>query len=263
MHIYSLVMRMLKEERYQKIVDFVNRKSAVTVDELCEKFHISQPTISRDLQVLNNTGRLIKTYGGAVSHSTGMATEPSFTYRKTQFTDEKQRIARKAIEYIRSGETIILDSGTTTFWIAELLGEIENLNIWTNDLYIALELLNHKNIDITMLGGRLRRKYFNTMGVLTNQLMKNIHVDRLFVGVDAIDVEGGLMVYSTEEAELKRMMIEKSKETIVVCDHSKFEKMALMRISPIEDIQRIITGKETDNQTIDIIRKLNVDVEVV
>lgn len=254
---------MLKEERYHKIVDWINSRSAVTVDELCEKFHISQSTVSRDLQVLNNAGRLIKTHGGAVSNSTGLATEPSFTYRKTQYTDEKQRIAKKAIEYIRSGETIILDSGTTTFWIAELLGEIENLSIWTNDFYIALELLNHENIDITMLGGRLRRKHFNTMGVLTNQLMKNIHLDRFFLGVDAINVEGGLMVYSTEEAELKRIMIEKSKETIVVCDHSKFEKMALMSISPIDNIQRIITGKETDSQTIDIIRKLNVDVEVV
>lgn len=263
MQTYSSVVLMLKEERYLKIVDFVNKKSAVTIDELRAKFHISQSTISRDLQVLNNAGRLIKTHGGALSHSTGLATEPSFTYRKTQYTDEKQRIAKKAIEYIRSAETIILDSGTTTFWIAKLLGEIEDLNIWTNDFYIALELLNHKNIDITMLGGRLRRKYFNTLGVLTNQLIKNIHLDRLFLAVDAINVEGGLMVYSTEEAELKRMMIEKSKETIVVCDHSKFEKMALMRICQINNIQRIITGKETDSQTIDIIRKLNVDVEVV
>lgn len=254
---------MLKEERYQKIVEFVNKKSVVTIDELRARFHISQSTISRDLQVLNSSGRLIKTHGGALSHSTGLATEPSFTYRKTQFIDEKQRIAKKAIETIRASETIILDSGTTTYWIAELLGEVENLSIWTNDLYIALELLNHKNIDITLLGGRLRRKYFNTMGVLTNQLMKNVHFDRLFLAVDAINVEGGLMVYSTEEAELKRMMTEKSKETIVVCDHSKFEKMALMRICPIDNIDRIITGKETDSQTIDLFRKLNVDVEVV
>ncbi|MEW6201932.1 MAG: DeoR/GlpR family DNA-binding transcription regulator [bacterium] len=254
---------MLKEERYQKIIDFVNKKSAVTVEELCEKFHISQSTVSRDLQILNKTGKLIKTHGGAVSHSTGLATEPPFIYRKTQFTDEKQRIAKKALEYIRHGETIILDSGTTTLWMAELMGEIEDLDIWTNDFYIALELLNHERINITMLGGNLRRKYFNTMGVLTRQLMENIHVDRSFLGVDAINVEGGLMVYSPEEAELKRLMIEKSDETIVVCDHSKFEKMALMSICPIDKVQKIITGRETDRKTIEMIRKMNIAIDVV
>ncbi len=251
---------MLKEERYQKIVDFVNKKSAVTVEELCEKFHISQSTVSRDLQILNKTGKLIKTHGGAVSHSTGLATEPPFTYRKTQFTDEKQRIAKKALEYIHHGETIILDSGTTTLWMAEMMGEIEDLDIWTNDFYIALELLNHEKINITMLGGNLRRKYFNTMGVLTRQLMENIHVDRSFLGVDAINLEGGLMVYSPEEAELKRLMIEKSDETIVVCDHSKFEKMALMGICPIDKVQKIITGRETDSKTIEMIRKMNISI---
>jgi DeoR/GlpR family transcriptional regulator of sugar metabolism len=254
---------MLKEERYQKIVDWVNKKSAVTVEELCKKFNISQPTVSRDLQMLNQVGKLIKTYGGAVSISTGIATEPSFTFRKTQFIEEKQRIAMKAAEYIKSGETIIIDSGTTNFWMAEHLRNIANVNVWINDLHIALELINHENVDITILGGKLRKKYCNTMGVLTNQLLSNIHVDRLFVGVDAINVEGGLMVYSPEEAELKRLMIETAKETIVVCDHSKFEKMALMSFCPIEKIQKIITGKETDPKVIQVIRKLNIYVDVV
>ncbi len=254
---------MLKEERYQKIVDFVNKKSAVTVDELCEKFHISQSTVSRDLQRLNKTGKLIKTHGGAVSHSPGLSNEPSFTYRKKQFMEEKQRIARKAVEYIRPGETVILDSGTTTFWMADFLGEMENLSVWTNDLVLALELLNHENMDVTMLGGKLRRKYFNAMGALTNQLLKNIYVDLFFIGVDAINVDGGLMVYSIEEAELKRSMIEKSKETILLCDHSKFEKMALMSICPLERVHKIITGKETDLETIETIRKLKVDIDVV
>jgi DeoR/GlpR family transcriptional regulator of sugar metabolism len=94
-------------------------------------------------------------------------------------------------------------------------------------------------------------------------LIQNIHVDRFFVGVDAINVDGGLMVYSIEEAELKRLIIEKSKETIVVCDHSKFEKMALMSICPIENVQKVITGEETDPRAIDLIRKLNIEVDVV
>ncbi|HAF63097.1 MAG TPA: hypothetical protein DCK95_12355 [Anaerolineaceae bacterium] len=254
---------MLKDERYQKIVDWVNKKGAVTVEELCEKFSISQSTVSRDLQVLNQAGKLIKTHGGVVSISSGLATEPSVTYRKTQFTDEKQRIAMKAVEYIKSGETIILDSGTTTFCMAEHLHDNEFINVWTNDLSIALELTNHEHVEITVLGGNLRKKYYNTMGVLTNQLLNSIHVDRLFMGVDAINVDGGLMVYSPDEAELKRMMIETAKETIVVCDHSKFEKMALMSFCPVEKVQRIITGKETDQEYIDLIRQLNINIDVV
>ena len=254
---------MLKEERYQKILDRVNTKSAVTVEELCDEFHISQSTVSRDLQMLDKAGKLLKTYGGAVCQSAGLATEPSFTYRKTQFADEKRRIAKKAVEYIHPGETIIMDAGTTTFWMAEQMGGVGNINVWTNDFSVVLELLNHEAIEITMLGGKLRRKYFNTMGVLTNQLIKNIHVDRVFVGVDAINGEGGLMVYSPDEAELKRLMLEKSKEAIVVCDHSKFEKMALISICPIGHVNKIITGKETNPEAIDLIRKMNVEVIVV
>jgi DeoR/GlpR family transcriptional regulator of sugar metabolism len=206
---------------------------------------------------------LIKTHGGAVSISSGLATEPPIKYRKTQYTDEKKRIAMKAVEYIKAGETIILDAGTTTFWMAEHISNIGNLDIWTNDLSIALELINHENVDITMLGGKLRKKYFNTMGVLTNQLLGSIHVDRLFVGVDAINVDGGLMVYSPEEAELKRLMIETAKETIVIFDHSKFEKMALMSFCPLENVQRVITGKETDQEFVDMIRQLSIEVDVV
>lgn len=254
---------MLKEERHQKIIDWVNQKNAVTVEELCEKFGISQSTVSRDLQLLNQAGKLIKTHGGAVTNSNGLAVEPSVTYRKTQYTDEKQRIAKKAVQYINPGETIILDSGTTTFWMVELLRDIKSLNLWTNDLYIALELIHYENVEITVLGGNLRKKYFNTAGVLTNRLLGNIHVDRLFVGVDAINLEGGLMVYSPEEAELKRLMIKAAKETIVVCDHSKFEKMALMTICPIDQVQKVITGKEVNENDINMIRKLNIDVELV
>lgn len=254
---------MLKEERYQKIVDWVNSKGAVTVEELCEKFQISQSTVSRDLHILHETGKIIKTHGGAISVSSGLATEPSVKYRKTQFTEEKKRIALKAVEYVKNGETIILDSGTTTFWMVDHLRDIENLHVWTNDLYIAFELINHENIEIIMLGGRIRKKYYNAMGVLTNQLLGSIHVDRFFIGVDAIGVDGGLMVYSPEEAELKRLMIKSAKETIVLCDHSKFEKMALMSICSIETAQKIITGKETDKKIVDEISKLNIDVHLV
>ena len=254
---------MLKEERHQRIVDWVTSKGAVTVDELCEMFGISQSTVSRDLQLLNQAGKLVKTHGGAIAVPNGLAIEPSVSYRKTQFTEEKQRIAKKAVEYIKPGETIILDSGTTTFWMVEHLHDIGQLNVWTNDLYIAFELIGHENVEITMLGGNLRKKYFNTMGVLTNQLLSDIHVDRLFIGVDAINVEGGLMVYSPEEAELKRLMIKTAKETIVVCDHSKFEKMALMNICPIDQIQKIITGKETDPEAIKEISKINIDFDLV
>jgi DeoR family transcriptional regulator of aga operon len=100
------------------------------------------------------------------------------------------------------------------------------------------------------------------MGVLTNRMLDNIHVDQLYIGVDAINVESGLMVYSPEEAELKRLMIEIANETIVLCDHSKFEKKALMGICPIERVHKVVTGRETDKNYINMIRQLNISVDV-
>lgn len=147
-------MAILKEEQYQKIVNFVNKKNAVTVDELCGKFYISRSIVSRDLQRLNHSGKFIKTHGGqAVPNSFRLLGEPSFPFRKKQLMEEKQRIVRKAVDYIGLGETVILDSGTPTLWLADFLDEKENLSVLTNDLLLALELLNHENIDVNMLGG--------------------------------------------------------------------------------------------------------------
>jgi DeoR family fructose operon transcriptional repressor len=253
---------MLKENRHHQIVEWVNKNNSATVKELSEKFCISQSTISRDLQILNLSSKLIKTHGGAVSISKGLEIEPSFENREIQSTQEKQRIAKKAVEYIKPGQTIIIDSGTTTFWMIKYLRDIGNINVWTNDLHIMYELINLKNVEITLLGGKLRKKYLNTMGVLTNRMLDNIHVDQLYIGVDAINVESGLMVYSPEEAELKRLMIEIANETIVLCDHSKFEKKALMGICPIERVHKVVTGRETDKNYINMIRQLNISVDV-
>jgi len=254
---------MLKEERQKMIVDLVNQQNAVTVDELCDTLKVSQPTISRDLQILDQAGKITKTHGGAVSVSIGIATEPSFVFRKSQFSEEKQKIAKKATDYIKPGETIIFDSGTTVFWMTKYLHNINNLNIWTNDFHIAMELIEYEGIDIVFLGGKIRKKYFNTIGVFTNHTLDNIHVDRLFIGVDAIDVDGGLMVYSPDEAELKRKMIKAAKEVIVACDHSKFKKKALISICPVEAVNRIITTKEVEERKIDDIRKLGIKVNLV
>ena len=243
---------MIKERRMGIIVSELKEKGIVTVDELAVKINSSRSTIRRDIEELEMKQALKRIRGGAVGVASGAtAHEPPYTVRKDMFLEEKTRIAKAASGLVNSNETLLLSSGTTIHQFAKTLNEIKSpLYIATNDLMIAMDLAFYQNIELIVLGGSLRYNHFSLNGFFAENAIMQIHADKAFLGVDAIDFNIGMMNFSVEEIQAKKLMIQASKELIILCDHSKFEKIAFVNICAFQDVDLLITGRETPQHII-------------
>jgi len=179
---------------------------------------------------------------------------------RLNYAEEKRRIGIKAVELIQEGDTIILDSGTTTMEIARQLKNFQNLTVITHALNIATELAGSKGIEIIMPGGMVRAKSFSLVGSQAEKILRDYYCDKLFLGVDGIDTSYGISTPSVSEAQLNRVMVEISRETIVVTDSSKFGKRSFAFIVPIDKVHRVITDEGVPEKDQQNLLTQNVDV---
>lgn len=179
------------------------------------------------------------------------------------FYDEKRRIAQAARSLISPNETLFLSGGTTVNEFSKTLYDISPLYIATNDLMSAVELSHFNNVDLMVLGGSLRKNHFSLNGYFTENMISQIHADKAFIGVDAVDFDTGFMNFSVEEIQPNKMMIKASREVIILCDHSKFNKVAFVNICKFEDVDLVITDKSASGETLERLKELNVEVMVV
>ena len=179
--------------------------------------------------------------------------------------DEKVRIGHAAAALVRPGDTIILDSGTTTVEIARRLKQlqIKPVTVITNALNVAMELANVPHIHLMMIGGILRQMSYSTVGPQAEQMLNGLNADRLFLGVDGLDPEAGLTTPDVLEAQLNSLMIRVSREVTLVTDSSKFFRRSLSRIAGVNEIHRIVTDGHGDAQLLADLRARGVAVVVV
>lgn len=257
------MIKIWKSERFKKIMELISVQNVVSIEDLCKVLNVSKATIRRDITELDKVGKLTKTHGGAVSFEFGTSKEPPFLLKKDYNVQEKIRIAEAAYKSIKPGETIILDSSTTILELANHLVNAKNLMIVTNDLLIATKLASNTALDVLVIGGELRKQYYTMIGLFSQMVLKEIHADKVFLGVDGVDLESGFMLYNIEESQVKKLMIESAKELIVLCDHTKFSNIALVNICPLERAKKIITGSEIDKKIVEKLKNLNINVEIV
>lgn len=257
------VVCIIREQRIQAILNTIKTKGVVSIEELTTSLNTSRSTIRRDLRDLEDEHELKCTRGGAMSIVHKTSYEPPFDVRKDRFLDEKERIALAAFKLIQENETVILSSGTTVYEVAKLIKDFEHLYIATNDLNSAMTLSSVQNIDLIVLGGMLRQSHYSLNGLFTESTLTQMHADRVFLGVDAVDFNIGFMNFSIEEIQTKRLMIQASHEVVVLCDHSKFERIAFANICPFEDVDLIITGKEIGSENLNKLEELGVKVITV
>jgi DeoR family transcriptional regulator, aga operon transcriptional repressor len=172
------------------------------------------------------------------------------------------RIAQAAAGLIRDGETIILDSGTTTAGIASRIGRLRlrSLTVITNALNIAAALAELAHVRLIMIGGLLRQVSSSLVGPQAEQVLRGLHADKLFLGVDSVDPEIGLMTPDVLEAQLNALMIEVSQEVIAVADSSKFHRRSLSVIAPVDRIHKLITDKSASPEILEALRARGVEV---
>lgn len=251
---------MFAEERKQRILAALHRTAAVRVEDLGQALRVSPASIRRDLADLQRAGLLKRTHGGAVSPHLA-ALEPSLAEKEDQYQAEKTAIAALAVDFIQDGDTICLDAGSTTRQIARRLKTRRGITVVTNAPNIAWELAGSE-VEIVLTGGQLRRGILSLVGPLTEQTLAALHVDKLFLAANGIDLVKGVTTPNLIEAQAKQAMIRSANEVILVADHSKFEQVAFGRICPLNQIHHLITDAAAPAATIAAIEQLGVKVHV-
>jgi len=236
---------MISDQRHQTIINLLEDLGAVTVSDLVKEFKVSEMTIRRDLDILENQGLLRRVHGGAVSRR-GRSYEPPFMLRTSENLENKIRISEAAVNLIQNGDSITLDVGTTTLEIARQLQNKQDLTVITPSLQIANELINHPGIRLILTGGILRIGELSMVGHLAERIFEDFFVDKLFLGAGAVDLKTGVSEFNIEDALVKRAMVKSAKSVVLVADSSKFNQVAFTSIVPLSDIHTIITDKDLD-----------------
>jgi len=236
---------MLSEERHKQILDVLDSSGSTLVSQLAARFQVSEMTIRRDLITLEKKGFLHRVHGGAVS-SRGRSYEPPFIVRQVKNIDEKRRIGEAAAGMVNTGESLILDVGTTTLEMAHHLLGKRNITVITPSLHIANLLTEQPGIRLILPGGILRKGELSLVGNLAERAFQDFFVDKLFLGVGAIDLQAGLTEFNMEDSEVKKVMLRSAKEIIVLADASKFGQVAFASIGPLKLASRIVTDRSLD-----------------
>ncbi|MCD6116349.1 DeoR/GlpR transcriptional regulator [bacterium] len=246
-------------ERRSKIIEQINREGQVQVLVLSKIFRVSPVTIRNDLSHLEQKNLLIRTRGGAIRPQQ-VAIDYKLNLKAKKHFPEKQSIGKNAAKLINEGETIILDSGTTTMEIAKNLNNFKDLTVITNALNIARQLAEYPSIRVIIPGGILRKNALSMVGPMAESTIQNYFCDKLFLGVDGIDIKYGISTPNVEEAYLNKIMIKISKKSFVVADSSKFTKRSFALIAPLSDINTVITDKHVPQEEKDALENLGIDV---
>jgi DeoR family transcriptional regulator, aga operon transcriptional repressor len=240
----SMILKRDTSERRSQISAMVRERGSVQVAALAKQFRVSLQTIRKDLHYLTELGVTARAYGGAISsNSVTTPTEPPFAAKLVLHRDEKERIGRHAASLVKLGDSVVLDSGTTTLEIAKHLPDEDGITVVTNDFHILCALAQKTRIRVVVIGGELRRKNMAFYGAQTLSALNDLLVDKLFLGVDGFDLERGITTHHEAEAMLNRKMTEVAREVIVVTDSSKFGRVCLHRIVGVDEITGLITDR--------------------
>ncbi|WP_040951618.1 DeoR/GlpR family DNA-binding transcription regulator [Gorillibacterium massiliense] len=256
---------MFAEERLLRIVEMVKRSGKATVAELSEALSVSPVTIRRDLERLEEEQLLYRTHGGAISPERSFretAHERSFAEKEDAFIEEKERIAEEAARLVNDGDAVLMTPGTTNMVLARHLIGKKELTVVTNAVNIAAALGGQTGWNVMLTGGRLRPQSFALVGPLAERSLSDMRVDKLFIGVDGIDLREGITTPNMEEAGVNRQMINIAKEVIIVADRSKFGKVAFSRIAGLDTVHTIVTDSKLPEVDAEQIRK-DTDIKLI
>ena len=251
---------MFAEERRLKIAEMINRGDSVKVAQLSREFGVSESTIRRDLNELEKFGLITRTHGGAVSTQINKL-EATFNEKQDKYLEEKQKIGKIAAQQIQDGDTIIIDSGTTTWHIAKYI-EAKNITIITNSIALANELSNREDIQLINTGGIIRSNTKAQVGSIAEKTIRQFRVDKTFIGANGVSLKSGITTPTLQEAEVKQAMIDVANKVYLLVDESKFEQVYFSWICDMEDMDYIITNRERPEDEMAQYKNLGVNILV-
>lgn len=230
----------MKRKRQEYIVNRVAGDSNVTIELLAAELNVSEMTVRRDLKELESNEQIIRT-SNSILLKDSFLNEVPFVKKQLVNIEEKRLIAKKAMQFIKPNETILLDAGTTTLEICKLLKSVDfTVRIITNDIKAAAELIDSHH-EVIILGGTVQQNIGSMYGTQTIDVLNNIRVNVSFVGTQAMTIDEGIFAPTIERAKVKRLMMKCGQEAYLVVDSSKLNLTSFAKISDFSDFNAIIT----------------------
>lgn len=235
----------LPKQRQDLIVRALRADGAGGVKELAGQLGVSEATIRRDLEQLHSQGRLTRVYGGALAVDGG---DELFADVSAVHAAEKDRIARRAAELVQEGDSLLLDIGTTAHRVAQHLHG-RSVTVVTSNLAVLEELESDEQIELILLGGIVRRSYRSLVGYLTEESLRQIHVDWLFLGTSGVRPDGRVMDSTMIEVPVKRAMMKAADQVVLLADATKFPGHGVARVCEPGELSMVVTEPEADEAT--------------
>jgi DeoR family fructose operon transcriptional repressor len=245
--------------RQSELIEFIEKRGRVSIEDIRIHFNVSDMTVRRDLAYLEENGYVTRIRGGVLARRK-LFFNSSFNEKRRGHTREKKTIAHVAASVIQPGDKIILDTGTTTLYIAEELAKLDMvITVATTSLAVASVLFN-SNIDVLMFGGFLHREIPDLFGPLIERNLQEFRAHTLFIGCDALSYTEGFFTSDLHLSEIERKMVTTADRIIIVADHSKFGQKSFVRYADVTDVHTIITDGLTDREQIAGFRQRGVEV---
>ncbi len=250
---------MLALERQKRILELLSLEGSVMVSKLSTELGVTEETVRRDLEKLEAKELLRRTHGGALPMDEG-SYEYSLEKRKALNVEAKQALARKAVQYIATGDTVFLDASTTTFYMAKEIKSMKNVTVITNSIRVINELSGVEGVKVIALGGIVSNNQSLVGAMTENYITENYFADKMFfsskgIGDNAIILEG-----NEQECFIKQRMIKNSKLHYYLCDKSKIGRVGCMRLSSFEDVDYLVTNANIDGLLKTTLKECNVEI---
>ena len=250
---------MLALERQKRILELLNIEGAVMVSKLSSELGVTEETVRRDLEKLEAKEMLRRTHGGALPIDEG-SYEFSLEKRKALNVESKQALARKAVQYIATGDTIFLDASTTTFYMAKELKTMKNVTVITNSIRVINELSGVEGVKEIAVGGIVSNNQSLVGAMTENYITENYFADKMFFSSRGIGENSVILEGNEQECFIKQSMIKNSKIHYYLCDKSKIGRVGYMRLSSFENIQYLVTDAEVEGVLKETLDELNVEI---
>ena len=255
--------KMLAVERRQEILELINKKGSVRVNDLAEHYGVGKETIRRDLKVLSEEWGISVVYGGAqlAGNSRGTQIQENNIIQKRALNyDLKNQIGKKAAELIEPGDIIALNSGSTVECILNHIADKTPLSILTVNVNIAAKAAAIPDVEVYLPGGKIRSKSGMIIGHDAENYIKQFNVTKCFFGVSAISLGSQITHPSVEEVPNNRALLSVSERVYLLADHTKFDKQSLYKLARLEEMNAIITDRELEDRYRTYFSKCGIDI---
>lgn len=241
-YVFRKVSKLTNQERQDEIIRIVSLRGQVSTQDLVNRLGVSEVTLRKDLSFLEDSGLLVRTRGGAMAATNRDLIRP-LAQRRAEQRETKERIAQKAREFIHEGDTIFLDSGSTTQSLAQQIKDM-SLRVVTNSIDVLIALQDAPEVLVFSLGGNFRKDAGSFIGPQTLEALNTFHIDTCFIGTTGFSADGSFSSQNIYESDTKRQALKRSKRRIILADSSKYGTEAFSVFATVEDIHILISDAE-------------------